>query len=228
VVGAPATGHPACKAGGADVCAAAACDGVVRDACMGFTAPTTACRVASCAGGVATLAGNCTGKGQCADPILVKCAPFACAGDKCATTCTNDADCDKAFRCDTTNGQCVSRDAASCDGMHTLKSPDGTEKDCTPYLCEGSACKTTCSAVTDCVFPYQCNAANACFELATATSTGGTASGGCSCDVAGKARTTRENARGLGGAVLFALLAVRRGNKNGKKGRNDGRKEAKD
>jgi hypothetical protein len=146
--------------------------------CAGFVGSGTACRAASCTGGTATAPGFCTGHGACEETVVSTCAPYACSGTKCGASCASDADCHESFRCDVGTGKCVSRDAASCDGMHTLIAPNGMAMtDCSPYTCAGATCNTTCVSVVDCVFPASCSPDHTCAAAATTTATN--ASGGC-------------------------------------------------
>jgi len=52
--------------------------------------------------------------------------------------------------------------SASCDGDHTVKNPDGSTVDCGAYRCEGSACKSRCTTVADCVTPAICDFEGRC------------------------------------------------------------------
>lgn len=140
-------------------CRTRSCDGVIRESCEGFVGPSVMCREPACADGLATLAAVCDGKGNCAETEQLKCEPFVCDGvsKACAVKCTSDAGCAPKFQCDTTVGDCVPRTGASCDGAHSLISPDGTVTDCSPYICEGATCKPSCSSVLDCVAPNICD-----------------------------------------------------------------------
>jgi hypothetical protein len=212
VVGAPAAGHAVCPSGaGGDVCRTATCDGLTRASCAGFVGASTMCRAASCADGIATAAAVCDQKGACQAAVTSQCTPYVCEGDVCATSCKSDADCATTFRCDATTGSCVSRSAASCDGMHTLKAPDGTTMDCAPYACIGTNCKTSCVSVLDCVFPAQCSPEGMCLAAASGASTPNGSGGGCGCVFAGDARSAGASAFALFGAVAAFVARRRRG-----------------
>ena len=110
----------------------------------------------------ASPAALCDGRGACSVRPDVRCEPFVCQGNACGVHCASDADCAEKFRCDLskaatpTEGDCVPRNGAFCDtDAHTLVNPDGSRTDCTPYACEGSACRTQCASVVDCVLPYR-------------------------------------------------------------------------
>jgi hypothetical protein len=211
VHGTPVGKRAACASGAAgQVCSAAQCDGIEANSCQGFTSSTVQCRAPSCTGGVATLAGKCTGGGRCADPITTPCTPYVCTGAACGTSCASDHDCDKQFQC--ASGKCVARDAASCDGMHTLVAPNGDDVDCSPYTCLGAVCKSSCTSVLDCVFPSQCSPAGQCVAAATgASSPPSGASGGCACDAVGATKTNgAHGAIALLGALAFVARHRRR------------------
>jgi hypothetical protein len=159
-----------------NVCGALACNGVVTAACVGFVGSETVCKAASCVDGKATLVTSCAGNGVCPEPVTMACAPFACGGETCAKSCSSDADCATMFHCVAASGTCVANAAASCDGMHTVTSPDGHMTDCAPYTCEGTSCKTSCQSVVDCVYPAECTGEGKC---ATSEPTPTSSSGGC-------------------------------------------------
>jgi hypothetical protein len=160
VTGSPAHNHPACPAApAATPCKQLTCDGITRDQCVGFVGPTVTCRQPSCAMGLATSAAVCDGKGNCAEQVSQKCEPFVCQGASCGAKCKADTDCSAKFQCDLAAGDCVPRSGASCDGDHTLTTPDGKTSDCAPYKCEGASCRRSCSSVLDCVLPSICDEA---------------------------------------------------------------------
>jgi MYXO-CTERM domain-containing protein len=204
VVGAPHPGRTACAAAtGTDPCATATCDGITRDACTGFVGLAVSCRAPSCADGVETHAGYCNGKGACQEPDTVRCTEYTCGPVACKSSCDSDTDCSTEFRCGPDH-TCVSRDAASCDGDHTLVAPDGTKSDCTPYKCMGTACKTTCASVVDCVFPSECAVDGKCAPVQDAPKAG---AGGCACRHAPTGPSTNP---ALGALAALALTLRRR------------------
>jgi len=64
-------------------------------------------------------------------PSSVDCAPYACNAGACQSACATDVDCVDTHRGE--NGRCISRAGASCDGDHTLTTPEGDTKDCGWY-----------------------------------------------------------------------------------------------
>ena len=86
---------------------------------------------------------------------------------------------------------------AVCVGEHTLQSSDGKPVECAPYLCQGSACKTTCNSIVDCVAPTVCDAHHACIPLPYDTGT----QVGCGCRAAGRNEASES-------VVLLAIAAA--------------------
>jgi alpha-tubulin suppressor-like RCC1 family protein len=78
VTGEPLGGRAACT--GAGTSCGGACDGTVRTACV---YPTTACRAASCSGGMATAAATCS-NGECPN-VTTPCPGNICGASACAT-----------------------------------------------------------------------------------------------------------------------------------------------
>jgi len=193
--GTPREGHGACPtAGSGDACTAAACDGTTRDACKAFAGPEVTCRKASCADGVETLTTTCDGTGACPKGATKACAPFGCAGVRCATSCGADTDCSKGNRCDLTTGKCVSTGA--CDGDHTIVGADGSKTECAPFKCDPSGCKSSCTSSDECAPPALCDGSKCVLFAAGGTDD----SGGC-------ASTPRRTGGSLFGVALFMMLA---------------------
>jgi hypothetical protein len=179
-------------------------------ACKGFTSEETPCRSASCTDGKATLAATCNGRGACPTPIVDDCSPYACNGTACGTSCASDADCDAMFTCNHASSTCVSRDAASCDGQHTLIAPNGASVDCAPYACLGAVCRTTCVSVLDCVYPSECSSDHECSAVRSDTQTPNGSSDGCACGVVAKSSGDGRRAPLVSLALAAALAARRR------------------
>ncbi len=164
------------------------CDGAGR--CRTYTKGTS-CGASACIGNRA--AGRvCDGIGACTNSADgVDCAPFACANasGSCITACdpVEGHDCLDGFRCDEATRTCVTREGASCDGDHTVTAPDGSKQDCGTYKCDGSACKTACSSINDCVSPAVCSAGGKC--VLDGSSTTPDEPGGCSCSTPRRSRT---------------------------------------
>lgn len=163
-------------------CAARSCDGTERFSCDGFAGDDVPCSPPSCSGGQAILEGVCDGKGACATPRRISCGAYGCAGEKCATSCVNDAGCAPGSVCQVSSGRCVSTERCDEDG-HTVVRVSGEQADCAPYRCtpEGT-CRQTCSSGAHCVAGSRCDASGACVpppqELAA----------GCGCAVPGRER----------------------------------------
>jgi hypothetical protein len=200
VVGQPVGTRRVCAPGDAQrPCGAAQCDGTVRASCEGYVGPAVSCGEASCANGQAQATGSCDGKGGCRMSPPSACGTFACNGNVCGVTCKVNGDCMPGNKCDPTTGKCVS--GASCDGQHTVTSPNGTQTDCAPYICEGSTCKTSCGAVTDCADPFVCDPAGHCVSQPGAPSS---EVGGCAI------RTKHGEPSSTGALVALAGLAILR------------------
>ena len=151
VSGAPIGGRPACGTDGSPC--GGACDGSTKATCA---YPVSSCRPPACTSGVATLAANCDGAGSC--PLLKTqvCAPYACAGTACATTCTLDSDCASADYCNA--GACTPR--AIIGGFCT------TAKECSSGLCvDGVCCDRPCN--------QQCEACDVAGRLGTCSTLAG-------------------------------------------------------
>jgi hypothetical protein len=111
-------------------------------------------------------------KGTLADPHGI------CTSDAASTCGDMMATCDGSGACAKwpAGTQCK---AASCGG-NTLTKPDtcvgGTctapnpaTQDCTPYVCKGSACPTSCATDADCVSGYFCGGGNCMMKLTNGT-----------------------------------------------------------
>ncbi|MGZ3417898.1 MAG: hypothetical protein ACXVEE_08545 [Polyangiales bacterium] len=174
ITGVPREGHGACPgAGGADACTATACDGTARDTCKAFAGPEVSCRTASCTDGLETLATKCDGTGSCPAASTRTCAPFACAGTRCASKCVTNDDCAKGNRCDVGTGKCVSN--GTCDGDHTVVGADGSKTECAPYKCNDDGCKTACVTSDECAAPAICDGNKCVVSEAPSGDSGGCA-----------------------------------------------------
>ena len=199
----PATGkphgtRPACK--GEGTACEGSCDGVNPAACE-YPGSGTACGT-SCTGGSETPS-FCAGNGTCEPGTAKSCAPYVCAADKCGTSCGKDSDCASGYVC-APDKTCTPAGNV-CSDDHTVLSPGGAKKDCTPFKCELGACKTTCASVDDCVLPNVCSAAdNTCRPPAKPPAQD---SSGCGCRLAGE----QGGASAPWAALLLGLLALGRG-----------------
>jgi hypothetical protein len=197
VAGAPHGTRMACPAGSAtDPCAAAVCDGNTRSSCAGFAGSSVTCRQATCTEGVATLPASCNGMGACPAPVTKNCSPYVCDGTSCKTQCAADSDCAAGERCDGATGVCVA--GVTCDGNHTITGANGTQTDCSPYICTASGCMTSCSGLQDCVSPAVCNGSGQCVQPGGA-GTSGNSGGNCALSAGGP---------GPAGPGLLALLSL--------------------
>jgi hypothetical protein len=96
VLGLPRGGRTACASDGS-LCGGV-CDGAERLACA-YPGPEVACRDASCAAGVETLAAVCSGAGDC--PRTDRpCAPYVCDPEACLSSCSVHPDCAPGFVCE--------------------------------------------------------------------------------------------------------------------------------
>jgi MYXO-CTERM domain-containing protein len=210
VVGAPHGAREACRMDDAsNPCSQRICDGDTRTTCAGFVGTERACREASCASGTAILPASCNGKGACPETQQAECGKYACAGALCGKApCSSSSECAAGFRCDDGLKDCVPLDSAICDrDRRTLRSPDGTTEDCSPYVCEGDRCKASCTSTADCLSGHVCDSASKNCVVASA---GGAEaeSGGCGCRVPGSSGS--GHAAKLALALLVALIGVRR------------------
>lgn len=108
--GQPHGGRAACP--GTGLCVGT-CDGSSATSCTLPGAATT-CGVAACAGGVVVSSAACNGAGVCLPPAFTNCAPYACSGTSCLTSCTTAADCALGYDC--VGGACVQGSTADAGG----------------------------------------------------------------------------------------------------------------
>ncbi|MCS6798456.1 MAG: hypothetical protein NZ898_07995, partial [Myxococcota bacterium] len=65
-----------------------------------FAAAGTMCRAATCADGVATSEGRCSGlEVSCPEGARMECAPYICGPSACRSDCATSADCVSGFEC---------------------------------------------------------------------------------------------------------------------------------
>lgn len=147
----------------------------------------------------------CNGALAC-EPAVSLCAPYVCLDDTaCRIGCDSDADCVDTHRCD--DGACVPR-VAGCEGSVAI-APDGTEVQCSPYLClaDGS-CRTSCGSAADCADGFVCDSAGQCVGLGEGGGEGD--DGGCGCRVAGAPAQPARTAGSAAWLLLGSLLLLRR------------------
>jgi len=196
-IGAPLAGKAACDAG-SDSCGARVCDGLDRASCAGYAPTAKSCRIAGCVDGIETLPASCDGKGACPAATTKTCEPFVCGDGVCLTRCTADSECKDGYRC--AAGKCVT--GAYCANERTLRNPGTADADCSPYLCEGTACKTSCASSLECAGGYVCDGGK-CITPTTGADAGAEDGGGCA--VAAPGRSS-----GLAALLLVALGLLRR------------------
>ncbi|MBM4353600.1 MAG: hypothetical protein FJ109_07340, partial [Deltaproteobacteria bacterium] len=102
----------------------------------------TVCVQQTCVGILKYPNDYCDGKGLCVDSGQVDCLPYVCndVGTDCRTTCFEDAHCQSAYYCNTSN-QCVEKkvNGLVCNAGNECKSGF-----CVDGYCCDTACNTTC------------------------------------------------------------------------------------
>jgi len=179
VAGAPHGTRPACDDGGGDACKPRQCEGTKdTKSCVGFKADgKTVCAAAMCTGGDLTAPSTCDGSGTCVAPKSTSCAPYACSGDACRTSCTVDEHCSTGFEC--RGGACISRgNKCSDDGLESIDK-DGKHTSCAPFRCGSTGeCLKECATSNDCA-QFTCDLPTK-MCVAPATVVQSEDSGGCS------------------------------------------------
>ncbi len=170
------------------------CDG--QGDCRSHAPASVECAPPSCDEDtdVKTLAARCDGEGNCVAQGTAPCAPYACSGDDCKTSCGDDADCVSGYECNESSDQCV---AMPICYENILVQPDGEHCDCWPYHCEQGACLESCQSAADCVKPYQCTSNGKCEDAQNPVEV----DSGCGCAVPGRSP-------GRQAGLLVALLAL--------------------
>ena len=110
------------------------CDG--KGVCRKFVKGTD-CSIGDCNGDVLLGGKACDGNGNCSEPSIVTCAPFACdASEKaCFSLCTNDKQCTGGQKC--VNGSC---------GLKVNGAKASKASEClSGYLADGVCCNGDCS-----------------------------------------------------------------------------------
>jgi len=125
------------------------CDGVCAGQCE-------ACDIAGAEGTCSPVTGAVHGsRTPCSDGGGDVCKALACDGSKDRGKCAVyagglDKECSPA-----TCKAGVATEAATCDGAGACKTP--TTKSCSPYACDTTKCKTTCTATADCAASFDCD-----------------------------------------------------------------------
>lgn len=172
--------------GGTAVCNAGVCGtscdspgaSVCNGTCVDTTSDTNNCGSCGkvCAAGQACVASQCVGASSAGAACTSgdECASGVCAGGFCCVTqCATEAPdtCGTTGNCAAGTGACehysssttcaaatcsngTASSARHCDGAGTCVAATTTQ--CTPYLCNGTICGTSCSSPADCVSGYTC------------------------------------------------------------------------
>jgi len=199
VAGAPRGGRAPCDDGKGSTCAARACDGKDVASCAGWAnGPSVSCQPATCKSGKVVPEAKCDGAGACMAGEPIACAPYACDGSACLSTCSSFRDCAPGNTC--TAGKCVPGASCSDDRLASV-GRDGSEVPCGAYLCNASTgeCRNSCADSRECAGGFVCDtAAGRC----AAPPEGGEEGGGCA--------MTRSPAQPPLIALLLVTLALRR------------------
>jgi hypothetical protein len=194
-------------------CASGACaDGVCCDrACGGKDKACEACSAARKGSGVDGVCGVIPfGRDTCLAPNGEACSEGShCASGSCSGGVCCDSECKGACLSCTEAGsvgtcRAVERCGLTCDGDHTLKQDGAPDVDCAPFTCDGTACRTRCASVNDCVAPAVCALDGTCVVL---TARSGSEQSLLGCAFGG---VPVEASGGMGLAALGVGCALRR------------------
>jgi hypothetical protein len=137
----------------------------------------------------------------------------ACGGDaECSSgvcaqgVCCNRACDGAASRCDLpeTLGSCTPLKAA-CTSPTQLKGADGTDTDCTPYLCQAGGCLQKCTTSSECAGGYICDTAS---QKCTQPAASDASNGGCATRGPSETEGTGGARWGLAMCALVVASAV--------------------
>lgn len=153
------------------LCTSGLCDGF--GACGNLAAGTACGDLASCVGGLQTIADTCNSSGTCVDGGTISCGNYLCAGGSCPNSCVLDSDCIAAAYC--SGGFCVPDCAVDANCLAGEYCDLSTNK-CVAQLNQGAACtgNNQCST-TFCVDGFCCN--SSCGALCQACSSAKKGSG---------------------------------------------------
>jgi hypothetical protein len=115
-----------------------ACNG--NGACARFSSGTI-CQAATCTSNtVLHSAGRCDGTGNCIAGADLTCAPFACAGGACTSSCSKDQDCAPGQACDLTTMSCGKK----LQGQPCTMGSECLKGFCVDRVCCESDCQGPC------------------------------------------------------------------------------------
>jgi len=143
----------------------------------------TVCVPAACVGSTLTAADTCNGSGVCIDGGTASCCPYACIGDSCGSSCSNNSHCCSTHWC--SGATCIPRKA---DGDTCTAPGECLSGNCVDGVCCDKPCTGPCQACNlpgfvggctfvafntdphgDCSTCKACNGAGACANVAAAT-----------------------------------------------------------
>ena len=144
----PDAGPQSCSTGGQ--CATGFCfDGVCCDVdCSG---PCRACNLAGAVGTCTAYSGGTDPENECADQGAGSCGTDGfCNGAGACRLYSSQTQCQAA----TCVGPTTAQAARSCDGTGTCVA--GSQQACSPFVCTGGACRTSCTSGADCASGFDC------------------------------------------------------------------------
>jgi hypothetical protein len=150
--------------------------------------------------------GACTTKEACKSGFCVEgvCCNGDCIGS--CRTCTTGI-CKETPTCgDAAPPAPAPPRGPTCDGDHLVKEDGKPDIDCTPYKCNGSACRTECASANDCVAPTICSFTGQCIAPPNVRPSNESLFG-CASTPA-RPSGSRASWQALG--VLFAMIAALR------------------
>lgn len=111
-----------------------ACDGA--GFCRSFAKPGVACGATSCSSG--EVSGTvCDGAGNCLPSMTVRCEPYLCAGDSCASVCSADSECASGAFCLTSACVALKKNGAPCARAGECESALCVDGVCCNQACDG-------------------------------------------------------------------------------------------
>ena len=215
--------YTTCTSGNSECVAPAVC---ISGSCMGQLANGTACSGnGDCTSGFCfdgyCCNGSCTGQCQACDVTPGMCLQVSGAPRGTRTPCNGGTtscagQCGtKLTSCDYPTSQCRAQScsastqtfAASCDGNGAC--PAVTTKSCSPYVCGGNACESSCTSDGDCIGGDYCNGASGCLATkplghtcgAAGECTSGNCVDGVCCNTSCGGTCQQCNAAGICGAI---------------------------